>query len=47
VNALSVLILILVVAVVAFVAFVAVQRKRRSGGVIAAKPRRGLGRGGS
>jgi len=44
-NAWTVLIIILVVAVVGFVAFVGVQRKRRSGGVIAAKPRRGLGRG--
>lgn len=46
-NALTVLILILVVVLIAFVALVAVQRKRRAGGVIAAKPRRGLGRGGS
>ncbi|MFN2606643.1 MAG: hypothetical protein ABR511_01915 [Acidimicrobiales bacterium] len=41
---LTLLILILVVAVVAFVALAVVQHKRRTGGVIAAKPRRGRGR---
>jgi len=44
VSVLQLLILILVIAVVAFVAFVLVQRKRRSSGVIASRPRR---RGGS
>ncbi|MGI9079490.1 MAG: hypothetical protein ACR2GF_01480 [Acidimicrobiales bacterium] len=43
-NTLTLLLLILVVLVVAFTAFAVIQRKRRAGGVIAAKPRRGRGR---
>jgi len=42
-NTLTVLLLILVIVVLAFTAFAVIQRKRRAGGVIASKPRRGRG----